>query len=561
MGPAGMRGAVAPWFEAAAPGLLTARAARNFLGAYPAGDWPEVVKLLALLGIAAVRGAQAGTGEVPGASAAPVGLPELRAMAAEAGRTGILRRAAQGELAGRLEELRQDLAEAAADAEAPPAAVPGVPEGDPLARKQRQRAAERGAADVAEARANAGTRAAAAAAQPRPRQGKKAIGPRVDSGKTVPGGLRKKPSAAWRRGYPPAEAWTVPADGSGVGSGRPVGDTLGGAAAGMGPAVHPPWWFREGNGAQQPARKKKARAEPRLAYSRVLAEERGGRVGTGDLVTAKYLPVPSSGYGKSAKPAGSVAQAVRAGIEYAKRPEADSPVVGTMGSASARALETEGAGSSGRGASTKGGTAGPASTEGRGAIAVADAFLRDPWMHHFSGGRLGSEDDVALARLGRDYPGPVQHLPTEAVAGGAAAPSQPVPGPEPLRPEVRDGVAAGAIADLAAPSAEELGSITKHTDQVLSLKEKKELYGNWVGDFKDAKPMTWKPKWSGVDEAPASTASDIAQPAAAMAAADLSHPALSAQQRTLAGWGPSSRREDLKWDFEQIFQSEAEAGA
>ena len=114
-----MGGTVAPWFEAAAPGLLTARAARNFLGAYPAGDWPEVVKLLALLGIAAVRGAQAATGEVPAAAAAPVGLSELREMAAEAGRTGILRRAARGELAGRLEELRQDLAEAAADADPP----------------------------------------------------------------------------------------------------------------------------------------------------------------------------------------------------------------------------------------------------------------------------------------------------------------------------------------------------------------------------------------------------------------------------------------------------------
>ena len=558
-----MGGAVAPWFEAAAPGLLTARAARNFLGAYPAGDWPEVVKLLALLGIAAVRGAQAGTREVPGAAAAPVGLPELREMAAEAGRTGILRRAAQGELAGRLEELRQDLAEAAADAEAPPVAVPGVPEGEPLARKQRQRATERGAADEAEARAKAGTRAVAAAAavQPRPWQGKKAVGPRVDSGKVVSRGLRKKPSAAWRTGYPPAEAWTVPAEGSGIGPGQPVGDTLGGAAAGMGPAVHPPWWFQEGNEARQPVRKKKGRAEPRLAYSRVVAEEDGGRIGTGDLVTAKYLPVPSSGYGKSVKPVSSVAPAVRAGIEYKKRPEADSSVAGTMGDASTRAMETGGAGSSGKGASAQGATAtADPATEVRGAIAVADAFLRDPWMHHFSGGMLGSGDDVALARLGHDSSGPMEHLPAEAVTGGATASSQPVPGPEPLRPKVRDGIAAGAIADLAAPSAEELGSITKHTDQVLSLKEKKELYGNWVGDFKDAKPMTWKPKWNGVDEVPATTASNIVRPAAAVSAVDLSHPALTAQQRKLAGWGPTSRREDFKWDFDQIFQSEAEVG-
>ena len=181
-------------------------------------------------------------------------------------------------------------------------------------------------------------------------------------------------------------------------------------------------------------------------------------------------------------------------------------------------------------------------------------------MHHVSSGSLGSGDDVALARLGREYAAPAELRPAEAAAGGGAAPSWTEPNPDPLRPEARDGVAAGAIADLAAPSAEDLGSISKHTEQVLSLKEKKELYGNWVGDFKDAKPMTWKPKWNGVDEAPAVVAPNPDQ-SAAVAAAELSYPALSAQQRKLAGWGPSSRREHFKWDFDKIFHSEAEAGA
>ena len=171
----------------------------------------------------------------------------------------------------------------------------------------------------------------------------------MDSGKAVSGGPRKKPSAAWRKGYPPAEAWTVPADGSDTGPGGPARDTLGGAAAGMGPTVHPPWWFREGNEAQRPARKKKARPEPRLAYSRVVAEERGGRIGTGDLVTAKYLPVRSSGYGKSVKPVGSVAQAARAGAEYARRPDAPRPASDSADRASALACDTGGAGSSGQG--------------------------------------------------------------------------------------------------------------------------------------------------------------------------------------------------------------------
>jgi len=384
----------------------------------------------------------------------------------------------------------------------------------------------------------------------------------VDSGKAVPGGPRKKPSAAWRKGYPPAEAWTVPADGSDTGPGGPARDTLGGAAAGMGPTVHPPWWFREGNEAQRPARKKKARPEPRLAYSRVVAEERGGRIGTGDLVTAKYLPVRSSGYGRSVKPVGSVARAARAGAEYARRPDAPRPTSDSADRASALACDTGGAGSSGQGPPAQATAAmapGPAAA-GPGAIAVADAFLRDPWMHHFSGGSLGSGDDVALARLGREYAAPAELRPAEAAAGGGAAPSWTEPNSDPLRPEARDGVAAGAIADLAAPSAEELGSISKHTDQVLSLKEKKELYGNWVGDFKDAKPMTWKPKWNGVDEAPAVVAPNPDH-SAAVAAAELSHPALSAQQRKLAGWGPSSRREHFKWDFDKIFHSEAEAGA
>ena len=93
---------------------------------------------------------------------------------------------------------------------------------------------------------------------------------------------------------------------------------------------------------------------------------------------------------------------------------------------------------------------------------------------------------------------------------------------------------------------------------MLTLREKKDLYGKWVGDFKDSKPMTWKPKWRGVEDTSLASGLPIpeTEPSASVRAADLSHPALSAQQRKLAGWGPSSNREDFKWDFDQIFGSE-----
>jgi len=562
-----MGGPGAPWFEAAAPGLLTARAARNFLGVYPAGDWPEVVKLLALLGIAAVHNAQGGTG--PGA-AAPVALPELRAMAAEAGRAGIIRRAAQGELAGRLEELRQDLAGAAADADPPPPAVPGIPAGEPLALVQRQRAAERRMMDTLEAEARAGANATVLQQRPtaqishgvrsRPRRD---VGPRVDSGRAATGGLRKKPSAAWRRGYPPAEVWVVPTSDGEVD--QNFKDTLGGAGAGMGPTVNPPWWFREGNEAKQPHRHKKVRAEPRLAYTRVIEEQRGDRRGTDDLVTAKYLPVRSSGYGaakaRTEKHRGGTAQAVQLRKDYAAQQQIQD---GGPADVSAPAAEEY------RKLKASAGSLGhvppaqhpPAPTcppaEGRGAIAVADAFLRDPWMHHFSGGPHGPGDDVALARLGRSESDVATLGPEAKEAAWPAAPVPTVSEEKPSGTAALDGVAAGALADLAPPSAEELRSISKHTDLVLTLREKKDLYGKWIGDFKDSKPMTWKPKWRGVEDTSLASGLPIpeTEPSASVRAADLSHPALSAQQRKLAGWGPSSNREDFKWDFDQIFGSE-----
>ena len=44
-------GAGAPWFEAASPGLLTNRTARNFLMSYTEAQYAEVVKLLTIQGI------------------------------------------------------------------------------------------------------------------------------------------------------------------------------------------------------------------------------------------------------------------------------------------------------------------------------------------------------------------------------------------------------------------------------------------------------------------------------------------------------------------------------
>ena len=423
-------GAGAPWFEAASPGLLTNRTARNFLMSYTEAQYAEVVKLLTIQGICSLA-------QTHGPRVLP--LAELREAVAHA-QAALTLEEHIPEVAGKLATVQAELEAMQADLLEPrgPAA------------EARAKEATAAACDPA------GPRRVAGAARPRtgPERPRAAAG-RLDTGRfKAVGGMKQKPSARWRAGEPSTQGDKVhirkePED--------PV--RLGGAAAGMGPEVYPSWWFHQNVAAPAPAPEKK-RAGPRLAYSKVRKETR--RVVADDLVTAKYLNVPSSGYGRKvprARAPGAMAHAV-AEREYEKKVEQAPtvPVVAVGPERPAPAGTAPGAAADDE----------PAST----VVDVADKFLADPWMTSFAG--PAGESLPALHRAG-----------IHADAADDTSLNE------------TEGSAAGVTFSIHAPPPEVVKQVTKRTDEApLSLHEKRKLYGNWIGDFSAAPTSSWKPLWA-----------------------------------------------------------------
>ncbi|GBF91618.1 hypothetical protein Rsub_04358 [Raphidocelis subcapitata] len=318
--------ALAPWFEEAAPGLLTNKAIRRFLEGYSPSLWPEVLKLALLHGLIAIQA------QHPGQTLSPA---QLRALVERGAVAAVVERklpALQREmldLQARLDAVYDEVSGAGRGAAAA-AALDQLPQQQLLAQKQRPQLA------YAPAKAGAGAaaapppdtrprdqraagalpgsrtanllgmaqaaRGAAEALRPPPRRAARAAA-------TV---VAPKPSAAWREGeptgYPPSRPQRRPLS--------PLRRSVDNQAATN--PIYPEWWGDPvPKPAPPPAAPPPPRPQPRLAYSAPQQENRP-QICRDDLVTAEYLAVPSSGYGRPAAAAPApAAAAAAAGAEAA----------------------------------------------------------------------------------------------------------------------------------------------------------------------------------------------------------------------------------------------------
>eukprot|EP00873_Tetraselmis_striata_P020266 jgi/Tetstr1/440530/TSEL_028853.t1 len=454
----------APWLEAAEPGLLTNKLVRDFLSRYAPQDWAEVVKLLVIHGITSLHASH---------GCRLLSLPELKRVVGE------------GQVADTLKDDMPSIQSALSSLQDK---VASLCSGFGVGAQP-----EVGATEALDQSTAAAPRSAGAA--------------------LAEGAARRVPPLS-------------PALCDGVGAAlRDEQPKLASPQAMAGWRMYPDWWG-DGECVEVGAKPRpQNRPAPRLAYGAATKPPPQKVPVEDDLVTAAYLGVPSSGYGKTkTKPVSHAKEAIAARREQLRRRKREALVEATSRRAArdrgdradadreasnARRREDGGGGETRRRSTEEFAFPLPSPAVGSPAKAVRPRDLEaslaaNPWMSCFLGPSNGARAAVARRDCpGHDYDGgDDDHMPTNF---GAPVPASPprssiptAPPLEGLREEVwervtaaarrADVVESGALAELEAPmwfptDEDSEAEAQQALDEEGRAAARRRMGAGWVGDF------------------------------------------------------------------------------